>query len=79
MTARRHGFALGVAVWTVAAVLTPSAGAEPVTTIQNNGDPANRIDIAILGDRYRASELATYAADVQNILSGVFAEEPFKE
>ena len=79
MTARRHGFALGVAVWAVAAVLTPPAGAEPVTTIQNNGDPANRIDIAILGDGYRASELATYAADVQNILSGVFAEEPFKE
>lgn len=32
------------------------ASAEPSETIINNGDPANRVDIAILGDGYTAAE-----------------------
>jgi hypothetical protein len=31
------------------------AFAEPVTTIRDNGDPANGVDIAILGDSSPAS------------------------
>ena len=62
-------------IWCLAA----RAQAEPVTTIQNNGDPANRIDIVVLGDGYTAGELGKYATDVQNMIDGWFAQEPFKE
>jgi hypothetical protein len=53
--------------------------AEPFETIQSNGDPANRVDIAIVGDGYTAAEIGKYKTDVQAFLKGFFAEEPFKE
>jgi hypothetical protein len=55
------------------------AVAEPVQTIINNGDPANRIDIAILGDGYTSAEMPKYASDVQQFVQGVFQQEPFRE
>ena len=48
-------------------------------TIVNNGDPANRVDLAILGDGYTADELGKYADDVQQVVQSLFAEEPFRE
>ncbi len=56
-----------------------SALAEPFQKILNNGDPLNRIDIAVLGDGYTASELERYQSDVQNFLNGFFGQEPFRE
>ena len=59
---------------------SPAAGwGEPVTTIRNHGDPANRLDLVILGDGYTASELGKYAADVEAFVHGVFAQGPFDE
>jgi hypothetical protein len=55
------------------------AGAEPTTTVRANGDPQNRIDIAILGDGYTAADLDAYAAQVDELVSGIFAQEPFRE
>jgi hypothetical protein len=55
------------------------ASAEPVTTIRESGDPANRVDIVILGDGYTAAELGAYAADVDFLISRFFAQEPFRE
>jgi hypothetical protein len=55
------------------------ASAEPFTTIRDNGDPANRVDIAILGDGYTAAQLAQYAADVAAFVKGLFAQQPFRE
>ena len=60
-------------------VLASRASAEPFTTIRNNGDPANRVDIVILGDGYTAGELGQYVADVENFVDGLFAQEPFQE
>jgi IgA peptidase M64 len=58
----------------------PSGGwGEPVTTIRNNGDPANRLDLVILGDGYQASELGKYATDVENFIQSFFAQRPFDE
>ena len=54
-----------------------TARAEPVHDVWQNGDPANRVDIAILGDGYTAADLAKYAADVDALLTRFFAEEPF--
>jgi hypothetical protein len=60
-------------------LVTPWASAEPVTTIRNSGDPANRVDIAILGDGYTAGQLGLYASDVETFVTGLFAQEPFQE
>ena len=60
-------------------LIAHSACAEPVTTIRNNGDPANRVDIAILGDGYTAAQLGLYAADVEAFVDGLFNQEPFQE
>ena len=56
-----------------------AAVAEPVETIINNGDPANRVDIAILGDGYTAAELSKYQTDVQQFMQAFFEDEPFRE
>ncbi len=53
--------------------------AEPVTTIIDNGDSANRVDLVILGDGYTSAELTKYAADVENVVAGFLSEEPFSE
>ena len=61
------------------ALVSIKAQAEPFETIRNNGNPQNRVDIAILGDGYTAAELPKYKTDVQTFLDGIFAQEPFKE
>lgn len=48
----------------------------PVTTAAI-GD--NRIDIAVLGDGYTAGQQAAFAADVDAVMAGFFAEDPYAE
>jgi IgA peptidase M64 len=55
------------------------ASAEPTETIINNGDAANRVDIAILGDGYTAAEMDKYRNDVQALMTQFFNNEPFRE
>src|ERR1700752_2358336 len=55
------------------------ASAEPVETIINNGNSANRVDIAILGDGYTSGEMQKYRDDVQNLMTRFFNESPFNE
>ena len=55
------------------------AAAEPVQTIVNNGDPANRVDIVLLGDGYTADELSKYQSDIQQFVQLMFEQEPLKE
>ncbi len=59
--------------------LTQTAWAQPVTTIRNSGDSANRVDLVILGDGYAANELAKYASDVETFVQRLFGQEPFAE
>jgi hypothetical protein len=56
-----------------------SGFAQSAVTVWDNGDPANRVDIAILGDGYTSGEMGKYAEDVRKVLSGIFAQEPFAE
>jgi hypothetical protein len=56
-----------------------AAVAEPVQTIVNNGDPANRVDIAILGDGYTAAEMSKYQTDIQQFVQLMFQQEPFHD
>ena len=53
--------------------------AEPVTTIRDNGDPAVRIDLVILGDGYTAADQSKYEADVDSLIASFFAVEPYNE
>ncbi len=59
--------------------LSRVAWGEPVAVIRDNGDPANRVDIVVLGDGYTADELGKYATDVETFVQGTFAQEPFQE
>lgn len=59
-------------------LLTATAGrCEPVVTIMNHGDPANRVDLVLLGDGYTAAEMGRYARDAERVVQGFFAQEPF--
>jgi hypothetical protein len=60
-------------------LLVSSAQAEPVETIRDHGDPANRLDLAVVGDGYTEEELELYASDVERVVSSFFSEEPFLE
>jgi hypothetical protein len=80
MRGRRPSVRLAAALACLA-WLTLGAGAgrcEPAITILNNGDPANRIDLVILGDGYTAAEMPRYAQDAARVVSGCFAQEPFR-
>ncbi len=57
----------------------PARGGVPgmSTTLISNGDPANRIDLVIVGDGYTASELGEYAQHAQLGVDDLFAIMPF--
>ena len=61
------------------APLCPEVLAEPVATVRTNGDSANRVDIAIVGDGYTAAEMGKYANDVETLIVGFFAQEALLE
>jgi hypothetical protein len=70
--------------WSLSAILLilclpQIASAEPTETIINNGDAANRVDIAIMGDGYTAAEMEKYRNDVQSLITRFFDSEPFRE
>lgn len=49
------------------------------THIVNHGSPADRWNLVITGDGYRASELAQFANDAQDVVNALFAAPPFDE
>jgi len=53
--------------------------AEPVVTIRNNGDSANRVDIVLLSEGYTAGELSQWAIDAEAGIVDLFLNEPFNE
>ena len=62
-------------------LLAGVAGAEPVTTIRNNGSSATRVDLVVLGDGYTAADIRSgkYASDVESAVNGFFASPPYDE
>jgi len=55
----------------------PSPGR--VIEIENNGDPALKVDLLFLGDGYTATELDKCEKDVRRLAEGVFSFSPFRE
>lgn len=49
-----------------------------VETILYNGTPLNRVDIAITGDGYTASELAKFRNDAALIANRIFDQDPYR-
>ncbi len=47
--------------------------------LQDNGDPANRVDLLLLGDGYTAAECGKFVVEARRLTEALFAESPFKE
>lgn len=55
----------------------PSPG--PLLTIQKMGDPANKVDLLILGDGYTAAERPKFEQDARRFTETLFGTSPFRE
>ena len=54
------------------------APATPIA-IRDNGDPADKVDLLILGDGYAADELGKFESDARRLADHLFSVSPFKE
>ena len=50
-----------------------------IDTIKYSGDVNKRINIVLLADGYQTAELDQFIIDVNNFISGLFLEQPYKE
>src|SRR5215475_14606639 len=55
----------------------PSPG--PLIEIQKRGDPADKVDLLLLGDGYTSAERPKFEADARRLIEILFATSPFKE
>ena len=64
----------------LAVLLAPlTASAFPVETLSSSGPSATRIDIALLGDGYTASEQTKLTTDAQALRAALFGVTPYQE
>jgi IgA peptidase M64/peptidase M64-like protein len=56
-----------------------AAYAGQVIAIENNGDPAVKVDLLMLGDGYTASDQDAFIAKAREMTETLFATSPFKE
>ena len=49
-----------------------------VHALLDNGDPASKVDLLVLGDGYTAGEMADYRKAAEGVVAALFAEEPFR-
>jgi hypothetical protein len=57
---------------------SPLPAAGKVWTVFENGPPAVKVDLLVLGDGYSAAETAKFHADVRRLTAALFATEPYK-
>jgi hypothetical protein len=57
---------------------SPVSAAGKVWTVFENGPPAVKADLLLLGDGYTAAEMDKLHADVRRLTGALFAAEPFK-
>ena len=53
--------------------------ADQVVAIVNNGDPAQKVDLLLLGDGYTAEEQDAFIAKAHELTEALFSTSPFKE
>ena len=49
-----------------------------VWPVFENGPPAEKVDLLVIGEGYTTAEMPKFHADVRRLLPALFAEEPFK-
>jgi len=59
-------------------VLADAVPAGRVWTIFENGPPADKVDLLILGDGYTDAEMEKFHADAKRLVDALFLEEPFR-
>jgi hypothetical protein len=50
----------------------------PLITIQRSGDPAEKLDLLLLGDGYTAAECPKFERDARRLTEALFEKEPFR-
>lgn len=70
---------LGLLLWCPLGYTARSAETPTYTTIINHGPPSEKLDLVILGDGYRSSELIQYQADAQGFVDHLFTQPPFSQ
>src|SRR5687767_1632582 len=61
------------------ALICELAQAQIVQTLIDHGDPANRLDLVMVGDGYTAAEAGKFKADANRFLQSFFAEGVYRE
>jgi len=51
----------------------------PLVELQKMGDPANKVDLLVLGDGYTAAERGKFEKDARRFMEMLFAVSPFRE
>ncbi len=51
----------------------------PLLALEQHGDPADQVDLLILGDGYTAAERPKFERDARRMIEMLFAQSPFKE
>ena len=54
-----------------------SVSPQNVLTVLQNGEPAEKVDLLLLGDGYSATEMEKFQADTRRSVEALFALEPF--
>lgn len=49
-----------------------------VFAVMENGKPANKVDLLVMGDGYSTADKAKFKADVKRMIDALFATEPFR-
>ena len=57
----------------------PQANAGALIKLHERGDPAEKLDLLILGDGYTAAERGKFERDARRLMGVLFATSPFKE
>jgi|CXWL01.1.fsa_nt_gi hypothetical protein len=61
------------------AVAAASGASAEILTIQESGDPADKVDLLLLGDGYTAAERVKFESDARRLIEVLFRHSPFKE
>lgn len=73
---RNAGWAL--LLWLIGSAAL-AAQSYPVETLRSSGTPEHRIDIAVLGDGYRAEDQTQLSSDAKAVMDKLFGYSPFQE
>ena len=57
----------------------PPPPAGPLVALQRSGDPADKVDLLILGDGYTEAERPKFEADARRLTEILFSKSPFRE